>query len=84
MLALGSSTARKTRQNEFQEYVSLCNTNTQDVQSIVILIHLKYSNLFLSVEDRFVVLNCRVLFLLACSPIQIEWLTKIYLYDSSI
>lgn len=69
-------------QNNF--FFFFCNANTQEVRSVVILIHLKHSNLFLSVEGRFIVLNCRGLFLLACSPIQIEWLTKIYLYDSSI
>lgn len=84
MFALCQATARKTRQNQFGEYFSFHSTHTQDMRSLVILTHLKYSNLFLSGEDRFVVLNCQVLFLLACSPIQIEWLTKIYLYDSSI
>jgi len=56
--------------------IFMCSTHTQDMWSIVIVIHLKYSDLFVSVEDRFVVLNCWILFLLACSPIQVVWLTE--------
>lgn len=69
-------------QNNF--FFFLERQHTGGAIRIVILIHLQSGDLFLSVAGRFIVLNCRCLFSLACSPGQIEWLTKIYLYDSSI